>query len=240
MKNLTESSTFTANVSVPEDNVDLRTAASVETAFQALANRTKHLNDNKSAGAASSTDNGIPRFDGTGGKTLQTSALSISDAGLLEYITQPTRTVVLWLPGGSSDNGTWTSDTGRVVCSTNNSQYAKEFRLPNGATLTAVRVKVDPGAARAVSGDRCSLNVVSFAPSMDTTSTPTTSTLFVSERDDGTSNVQTIAKSGLSEVIDNATKSYAVVLGSGADAASNNDRFYAVELTFTDPGPRNH
>lgn len=40
--NLTEVSTFTANVSVP-DTGDARTAASVETPFQALANRAKYL-----------------------------------------------------------------------------------------------------------------------------------------------------------------------------------------------------
>lgn len=42
--NLTETSTFTANVSVP-DAGDARTAASVETPFQAVTNRTKNLND---------------------------------------------------------------------------------------------------------------------------------------------------------------------------------------------------
>lgn len=43
-KNLTETSTFTANVSVPEGG-NARTAASIETAFQALTNRTRKLND---------------------------------------------------------------------------------------------------------------------------------------------------------------------------------------------------
>lgn len=47
-KNLVEVATFTANVSVPE-GADARTAASVETPFQALANRTKYLKDNEAA-----------------------------------------------------------------------------------------------------------------------------------------------------------------------------------------------
>lgn len=42
--NLTESSAFTANVSVPDDGDDL-VDGSVEPAFQALANRTKFLKD---------------------------------------------------------------------------------------------------------------------------------------------------------------------------------------------------
>lgn len=42
-KNLTEVDTFTANVTVPEDGIDLRSAATVETPFQALANRATYL-----------------------------------------------------------------------------------------------------------------------------------------------------------------------------------------------------
>lgn len=53
MENLVESSVFTANVSVPQDSIDLRNAASVNTAFQALANRTKYLND------ANATQDGV-------------------------------------------------------------------------------------------------------------------------------------------------------------------------------------
>lgn len=40
--NLTESEAYTANVSIPDDG-DARNAASVESAYQALANRTKYL-----------------------------------------------------------------------------------------------------------------------------------------------------------------------------------------------------
>src|SRR5258706_7012960 len=44
--NLTETTTFDATVTV-HDSGDARTAASVNTAFQALANRTAYLNDQK-------------------------------------------------------------------------------------------------------------------------------------------------------------------------------------------------
>ncbi len=37
-------------------------------------------------GPGSSTDNGIPRFDGTGGKTLQTSYATISDDGMVQTL----------------------------------------------------------------------------------------------------------------------------------------------------------
>ena len=43
-KTLTETATFTANIVVPVDG-DARNAASVETPFQSLANRTKYLNN---------------------------------------------------------------------------------------------------------------------------------------------------------------------------------------------------
>lgn len=42
MKNLTDASAF-ADVPVPEDAVDRRTAASLESSFQSLANRTRYL-----------------------------------------------------------------------------------------------------------------------------------------------------------------------------------------------------
>jgi hypothetical protein len=40
-------------------------------------------------GPGSSTDNGIPRFDGTTGKLLQTSGLSITDSNILSGLTDP-------------------------------------------------------------------------------------------------------------------------------------------------------
>lgn len=39
-------------------------------------------------GPASSTDNAVARFDGAGGKTLQDSAVTVSDAGVVEGATQ--------------------------------------------------------------------------------------------------------------------------------------------------------
>lgn len=53
-KQLTDVSTFTAEITVPE-NSDPRTAESVEVGFQGLANRTKHLRDNAVNGDASDT-----------------------------------------------------------------------------------------------------------------------------------------------------------------------------------------
>lgn len=238
MKNLTESSTFTANVSVPEDNVDFRTAASVETGFQALANRTKHLNDNKAAGAPASTDNGIPRFDGTGGKTLQDSGIRITDGALLEYITPPSRTVLIPLSAGYATSGT-TNGSQFANFTDNFGQLIVQLRLPQGAIVTQVRAKVDPGAARATSTDRIRLLVQRFLPDVSGTSTPSPSTI-ADQRDDGTGNVQTITASGLSETIDNGTTVYSVGITAGNDAATNNDRLYGIEVTYTDPGPRNH
>ena len=48
--NLTDVSTFTSPVAVPADG-DARNAASVETPFQSLSNRTKYLKDTIEAGS---------------------------------------------------------------------------------------------------------------------------------------------------------------------------------------------
>lgn len=88
--NLTESSTFTAAIEVPDDG-DFVQEVSVEPGFQALANRTKFLKDASDArvvGPASATDNRVARFDGTTGKIIQDgSPVTISDAGAVTGVT---------------------------------------------------------------------------------------------------------------------------------------------------------
>ena len=53
-KNLTETSEFTATVTVPVDGVDYDTAASVEVPFQSLTNRTAYLHNNTIQGVQDS------------------------------------------------------------------------------------------------------------------------------------------------------------------------------------------
>lgn len=80
MKQLVDVSTFTAEITVPE-NSDPRTAESVEAGFQGLANRTKHLRDNTVNGDASNSYAGDLAWSGahtlTGSLTLSGATASI-------------------------------------------------------------------------------------------------------------------------------------------------------------------
>lgn len=68
-------------------------------------------------GPGSSTDNAIARFDGTGGKTLQNSTYTISDAGVLEI-----------------GNTTFTSQTG--VVNKGGTRFLHNFNYGNNGTVT--------------------------------------------------------------------------------------------------------
>jgi hypothetical protein len=109
MKDLVEVDTFTTDIEVPEDFVDLRNAASVEVGFQGLANRTKHLKDHSAFGPtpAASTANAVPRWSGTSGRLLKDSPVLVEDdgdvtgvqditlSGEILYTAEKTRTIVL-------------------------------------------------------------------------------------------------------------------------------------------------
>jgi hypothetical protein len=253
-KNLTPVSTFTATITVPEDN-DAATGAAFESAYQALANRTEHLKDNKATGAASSTDNGIPRFDGTGGKTLQTSGVSISDAAEVVYNSPPTRTVTIgpacftscgdagateW--SFKSTGGAWESvdNSGQISCNL-------EDHVPTGAVVTEIVALVNPGTARATSGNRMALELRQELIPFSNPSGSTGSGQTAFQRDDGTTDQQNITLDASSSIalspltIDRGAElSYQINIIAGNDASTNIDRFYGVRVTFTDPGPRNY
>jgi hypothetical protein len=77
----------------------------------------------KAVGAASSTDNTIPRFDGTGGKTLQTSSIVVNDSNVAFF---PTATAFSPVTITKS-SGTYTIDMG-------SSNY---FKTVSGTASTA-------------------------------------------------------------------------------------------------------
>jgi hypothetical protein len=235
MKNLTASSTFTALVTCPEDSLDLVQGSTVEPALQALTNRTEHLKDNKATGAASSTDNAIARFDGTGGKTLQNSGVRVSDSAEVEYITPPSRTILI--PASvlvtGTDNTMSITSTGATMKTDNMAAFIDlGAYVPTGATITEVRVNVTPGAARASNADRINLRVT------DATGTGAPTTLF-EVYDDGTSGIQTILSGTQSITITRSGERYLLEVEAGNDAATNNDFVRAFTVIFTDPGPRN-
>lgn len=95
--NLTESATYTADVTVPDDG-DARNAASVNTAFQALANRTKFLKAQTDALHATITRSvplasglAVDNFSPGAFKYLNTSAWdsSIDQGDLVQFPLDP-------------------------------------------------------------------------------------------------------------------------------------------------------
>lgn len=194
--NLTETDTYTANVSVP-DAADARTAASVETPFQALTNRAKYLYTRlvKLAGFYS---------DGT------------FQLDLLHGQSFPT---VTWGWGDTQ----WSSlgDAQLVSIPIDASV------LPHGATLTGFTVRVNPGIARATTGNRIQISVYKVS------SVGVWAIVGSGTYDDGTTNEQTVTKTGLTEVVDRNSYGYALRVISGNNGAANTDYFLAASIART-------
>lgn len=98
--------------------------------------------------------------------------------------------------------------------------------LPHGATLTGFTVRVNPGVARATTGNRMQFEVYRINSSG-------TWALVGGTYDDGTTNAQTVTKSGMTEVIDRNTYSYALRVTSGNDGGTNLDTFNAAAIVRT-------
>jgi len=138
---LTESSTFTASVTVPDDG-DVRNAASVETAFQALANRTKWLTDQRTSDNATlATGLGIMNaaIDAIealtpGIATSLTRAVSIPGAAIVNTNTR-------WALNASGD---W-EQTGILSSGTLELPLAD---FPKSGRISGISYRVAPGTGR--------------------------------------------------------------------------------------------
>ncbi len=116
--------------------------------------------------------------------------------------------------------------------------------VPSGATITKIRALVNPGVARATAGNRMRIkvydNIYNFSA---TTVGGTGSGPKFETTDDGTTNLQKIDTGTISLPLDknvNAGGCEVLMVVAGNDASSNKDLVYAVEITYTDPGPRNY
>jgi hypothetical protein len=197
-KILTDVDAFSADVTVPED-ADARNAASVESAFQKLANRTRFLL-NLIYVATPAT---VVRFVGSAYQSSADSSGSL--AGWLHLHASPT------------------------VALSIGSARAKRFIpfdhvLPNGATITQVRVYVDPAGAQATAGNRMSAQV--FVGDITGTQYSSTETT-----DAGSAGAQWITISGLSIVVDKTQRTYGVAVLNASTYAA--DQIFGAEVTFT-------
>ncbi len=219
--------------------------------FATMAEYDQYLSDfcdelklQKVQGPASSTDNAIARFDSTTGKIVQNSTVTCADStGELAYVTPPTRTVVFGLDRANPTSGTWAfGEAGAVVCSSiaGTINIPISDWLPDGASLASVHVLLDPGIARATTGNRVQLELVSRTRTVTVgTESIGTRSSEVATYDDGTTNLQAVPvlTGGAIAVSKSTGKLTFLIVTSGNNADVNQDTVYAVKLTYTDPGP---
>lgn len=201
MRNLTEVSTYTANVQVPE-NGDVVAAETSDPAFQALANRTKFLNDARVAHDARITtlegfdaDTRLNVLEGrfnAGGELVFKDATGapVTNQGIYWIAASKAKLI-----GAVSVFGPWDVrfEDGDVLGGVSQAFFDLTEHLPrsHNAKIVRIRVLVTPRAARA-SGSRISavLKSAYFGVSFDSPSL-TISTEATAE-DDGTTNLQWI------------------------------------------------
>lgn len=198
------------------------------------------------AGAA---DNAIARFDGTTGKLLQSSGVLIEDdnditgakditasgaitGGSHVYATPPTRTVLLfadalrglaWTPLGDST----------VLCNRNSSFACAKLPVPQGATLTSVRVALCPGASRATPADRMQVKLRRVT-GISTSGVPVnTVTGWTDATDDGTALGQIVGDTSINHILA-AGDAFKLEVTSGNTAGSANDNVYGIEIVYTE------
>lgn len=230
---------------------DLRVPMYDNWLFSTFARWLTYLNDycielkaQKVQGPASSTDNAVARFDSTTGKIVQNSALIVADTtGEATYTTPISRTVVFGLDRANPTFGTWAfGEAGAVVCSSIAGTINVPISdwLPDGASLASVHVLLDPGIARATTGNRVQFELVSRTRTVTVgTESLGSRSSEVATYDDGTTNLQAVPvlTGGAIAVSKSTGKLTFLIVTSGNNADVNNDTVYAVKLTYTDPGP---
>lgn len=143
---------------------------------------------------------------------------------------------------GGISGANWTLDTEGLISDADSARLRVSLNdhLPHGAVLTRIRVFVKPGAARAGANkmgikllERMTFNMA--GPSYSTTSITMAST----KDDDGTSNIQLLDTGTIAETIDSSKILFMdIVAGNTASVAQ--DVIRGIELSYTDPGPRNY
>lgn len=165
------------------------------------------------------------------------------------YQAAKTRKTVVSLWDGISPDGFWSHPSDALPGSANYwwesaNPYAQlvfplNQYLRDGMTIDQIKVIVDPTAANATGADRMSFILVGANPNFGTPAAVTPAAIGSIPTDDGTAAFQTITQNYGNAIVragDNALDYYLLVLS--ANEASG-DRVYGVELTVTDPGPRN-
>lgn len=209
------------------------------------------------SGPASSTDNALARFDGTTGKIVQNSVITVSDAGAMSGGTDITLSgevlytkarskslgsAVGWFPRGASDGWTYVGEATDAYSIATNVAIGGGLvfdltpHLRTGAIITSISVRLKPGAARAP-GSRMAIQ----AFYSDTLSAAGLTTLGSTVEDDGTTSEQTVVftPTGGASATVTAGRDYRVLAFKGSNTGASVDLVRGIVIGFTDPGPRN-
>ena len=222
-KDLIDTPVFPSPVVVPVDT-DARNAASVETPFQTLTNRTAFLKDELEGLQAEVIHN--PR---------RTRVIAIPASAFIFHRTYDPND-----PGFDIYQNEWLMKVGNGVLRDGelfaNEALAECFvnlgpYMPSGSRLESVFATVEPGSSRS-SGDRLQLEVYKT-----TYLGGRTTTLLASVEDDGTTTEQSLDLDGIDEEIDWSNSQVTIHVRAGNPA---NDLFSFVWVSFLDPGPRNY
>jgi len=173
--------------------------------------------------------------DSSGAPTPKTRTIIITGP---RFRTRSTGTAV-YAPGGGG--GGFLNSAGALRLQSNSVNVDLELQalLPHGAEITRIRAMVTPGASGRAGLDRLYVTAtrrpaMDFdAPSADEETT--WSSIWYQA---ASTSLQTIDSGAVALSIDSGVPAFLVVKG-GADAGTNNDFLYGVEITFSDPGPRN-
>lgn len=171
----------------------------------------------------------------------------INNSGDFVYPTNQTRTLHLTAAACAqplaADSWKAPTATASEITSFVNGAVAKydlQEILPSGAANLVIDVMVTPGAtltSRGGAGTGLRIGLVSHAPDWATPATVSPTVEDTDEQADSTA-IQLLTLN-LAGSVDKSTKSYALYVIAGSDAASNQDDIRAIRIRFTDPGPRN-
>lgn len=108
--------------------------------------------------------------------------------------------------------------------------------LTTGQIITQVRAVLDPSTAQATAGNRMQIQLCREIPDFATPAQGSRNAI-ASQTDDGTANVQVVSIAP-AHTVDKSAGGYYLQVRSSNQASG--DFIYNVEMTVTDPGPRNY
>lgn len=197
----------------------------------------------------------LDKLDNTQLKRLIGDALSAIEAYVVAdewtYPAPKTRTLIFgqrWFRLGTAGDGTphWAKTDGGVtgpicvpVAGASIAKASIYFELPDGAVITAVRVLYSKHSDHVTASDRWQFRLEKLINWDFSPATPPGRSIIGAQQDGGAGTGDDVVEwTGLAEVVDNSDTTYHVAV-EGPSVEGANDRLHGIEVTFSDPGPRN-